>query len=131
MSCKKLHLSVQVSPSVRRILNEYAQQLISLTVSECVDFFSQPVTELQITAPKLRKFVLQSFHVVHGHEFFSPLLRGFPNLAYLDLSDCSEVGDLSSLFHCSNLSTLILYNVSGLQDAIEHICKLVGLRYKC
>lgn len=114
---------------MRRTLNEYSQQLISLTVSECIDFFSQPATELLITAPKLRKFVLQSVHVDCGHElFFSSLLRGFPNLAYLDLSDCNNVGDLSCLLHCPNLSTLILYNVSGLQDAIEHICKLTGLR---
>lgn len=124
----KFCLSAQVSTRVRRILNEYSQQLISLTVSECIDFFSQPVTELQITAPKLRKFVLQSVHIDSGHEFFSSLLRGFPNLAYLDLSECNYVGDLSCLLHCPNLSTLILYNVSGLQDAIEHICKLVSLR---
>ncbi|XP_032788885.2 protein zer-1 homolog [Daphnia magna] len=122
-------IRMKVSTRVRRILNEYSQQLISLTVSECIDFFSQPVTELQITAPKLRKFVLQSVHIDSGHEFFSSLLRGFPNLAYLDLSECNYVGDLSCLLHCPNLSTLILYNVSGLQDAIEHICKLVSLRH--
>lgn len=117
-----------MAPKVRRTLNEYSQQLISLTLSDCSDFFSQPAPELLITAPKLRKFVLQSVHIDCGHEFFPSLLRGFPNLAYLDLSDCSSAGDLSCLSHCPNLSTLILYNISGLQDAIQHICKLTGLR---
>ena len=116
---------------MRRILNEYSQQLIALTVSECIDFFPHPTnSEILITAPKLRKLVLHSVHVDNSsHEFFSSLFRGFPNLAYLDLSDCNHVGDLSCVSHCPNLTTLILYNVSGLQDAIGHICKLTGLRY--
>lgn len=124
-------MRMKVTPNVRRILNEYSQQLIALTVSECIDFFPHPTnSEILITAPKLRKLVLHSVHVDNSsHEFFSSLFRGFPNLAYLDLSDCNHVGDLSCVSHCPNLTTLILYNVSGLQDAIGHICKLTGLRH--
>ncbi len=88
-----------------------------------------------ITAPKLRKLVLNSVHVDVGpHDFFASIFRGFPNLAHLDLSDCNSNtaggvgGDLTCLAHCPNLTTLILYNVAGLQDAIPHICKLVALR---
>ena len=125
-----------MTPDIRRILNEYSQQLMALTVSECIDFFPQPVSPgdmVLITAPKLRKLVLHSIHVDCGHhQFFASLFRGFPNLAHLDLSDCNSSvagGDLSCLAHCPNLTTLILYNVAGLQEAVEHICKLSSLRF--
>lgn len=117
---------------MRSILNEYSQQLVSLTVAECIDFFHTPTPgEVLIAAPKLRKLVLHSLRVDGSREFFSCLFRGFPNLAYLDLSDCSSIGDFSCLSQCPNLATLILYNVPGLQEAIGHICKLTNLRCWC
>ena len=119
-----------MTPNVRRILNDYSQQLMSLTVSECIDFFpTQLPSELLISAPKLRKLVLHSVHVECGQQLFSSLFRGFPNLTYLDLSDCNNVGEMSYLVNCPSLTVLILYNIVGLQDAIHHICKLSNLRY--
>lgn len=99
-------------------------------MAECIDFFHSPIPgEVLVAAPRLRKLVLQSLRVDSSREFFSCLFRGFPNLAYLDLSDCCSVGDFSCLSQCLNLSTLILYNVAGLQEAVGHICKLNNLRY--
>lgn len=115
---------------MRSILNEYSQQLISLTVTECIDFFNSPAPgEVLIDAPRLRKLVLHSLRVDSSREFLSCLFRGFPNLAFLDLSDSNSVGDFSCLSQCPNLTTLILYNVPGLQEAIGNICKLTNLRY--
>lgn len=123
-------IRMKVTPNVRKILNEYSQQLVSLTISECIDFFpTHESSELLISAPKLRKLVLHSVHVECGQQLFSSLFRGFPNLTYLDLSDCNSIGDLSYLVNCPNLTVLILYNIVGLQDAISDICKLSNLRH--
>lgn len=115
---------------MRRILNKYSLNLLSLSISECIDLLPSqiPAHEPLIYAPKLRKFVLHPGHLDFSVEFFSSLLSGFPHLTFLDLSDCNFYGNLAYLSNCSNLTTLILYNVPKLQDAIQHICKLSQLR---
>ena len=108
-------------------------------MAKCKNFFPQSWSGegILVKAPELLKLVINSVHI----DIFDSLLRDFPNLVHLDLSDCIRkksdcvrkttgqvVRDLKCLYHCPNLTTLILYNVSGLQGAIHTICKQVALR---
>lgn len=78
--------------------------------------------------PNLQHLALRNF-IVDGEKMYFPLLLlSLNNLTYLDLSGCSDLGDLSYLCEIRGLMSLILYNVQRIQDAVFSLCKLVNLR---
>ena len=115
---------------MRDILNNYSQDLLSLTISECINFLPEeiPPSKQIIKAPKLRKFVLHWVELDHSIE--ASIFTSFPKLTYLDLSDCRISGNFLGPKFCPNLTTLILYNVPYMQKITDSICQLTQLRYQ-
>uniref|UniRef100_A0A1B6E2J9 Protein zer-1 homolog n=1 Tax=Clastoptera arizonana TaxID=38151 RepID=A0A1B6E2J9_9HEMI len=61
--------------------------------------------------------------------YFPLLLRSVLKLTHLDLSGCSELGDLSYLTELPHLVSLILYNVDNIMETLKAICELRGLKH--
>lgn len=128
-------------------INDFGNSLLSLSVGSQVHILpdtlysedSQKLPEADkrsayqergyiLRTPNLRKLTVKNLYVP-GEKFYFPLLlHSLQNLVYLDLSNCFDLGDLSYLCDLKNLSTLILYNVQRLQDAIASICRITSLR---
>lgn len=79
-----------------------------------------------LNAPNLHRLVLKEVRQVP--KFYATMLRSLPKLTHLDLSCCSDLGDLSYLTYCPNLLSLTLFNCANLQTAIPNICQLTKLR---
>ena len=81
-----------------------------------------------INCPSLRKFVVEHLDMSENQDYFPLLLKSLVKLVHLDLSRCHNIESLSYLLPMKNLRTLILFDVSGLQDSIKTIPQLRSLR---
>jgi Zyg-11 family protein len=57
------------------------------------------------------------------------LLRHLTSLTHLDLSNCGDLDNFEYTEHLVNLTSLVLYNVSAVDNMIPAICKLRTLRH--
>ena len=79
---------------------------------------------------ELRVLVLRE-HCPEVEKYYDSLLFPLRQLAYLDLSGCQCLGDMSYLLHMKSLTGLVLYNVIIPQNmALYNICHLKQLRYE-
>lgn len=133
-SCRK------ITESSLRYVTSYGQNLQSLLIGENMNIFPNETfcTSAKaeyvdrgyiILAPKLKSLTLKSVHIPGDPTFFHLLLNPLINLSRLDLSDCGDMGNLSFLAQISNLTSLVLYNVDRLQEAIPYICQLIKLKH--
>lgn len=78
--------------------------------------------------PNLTKLILRDIVQTFQPSFYRTLLESLPKLTHLDFSNCSDLGDLSYIVKCTNLTSLTLFNCKKLPDAIPYICHLTRLR---
>ncbi|KAJ3660871.1 hypothetical protein Zmor_005300 [Zophobas morio] len=121
-------------------ITEYGTSLSSLTIGEKVDIFPTNIFgKLKFTeqhydrgfiflAPSLRRLTLKSLNALQP-DFYLLLLRHLTSLTHLDLSNCSDLDNFEYTEHLVNLNSLVLYNVSGIENMIPAICKLKTLRH--
>ncbi|KAK7793806.1 hypothetical protein R5R35_013022 [Gryllus longicercus] len=127
-------------------LNEHGENLLSLSIGAGVQLLPStllPEDHVQegeiVTAyhkrgyilrtPNLRRLTIKNLSVHRERMYFPLLLQPLANLTYLDLSSCSDLGDLSYLCELKNLLSLILFNVQRLQECIDSLCTLTSLRH--
>lgn len=112
--------SVNLLPDTLFLENSQMQERNSVSVYQKQGYI--------LHTPNLRRLAVRNV-IVDGEKMYFPLLlHPLHSLMYLDLSGCSDLGDLSYLCELKSLISLILYNVQRLQDAIGSLCKLVNLR---
>lgn len=123
-----------------RYITSHGQCLNSLTIGENVQILPTSLNSTSwksecfergyiILAPKLKRLTIKNVHTPGDPTFFHLLLKTLTNLTHLDLSDCGELGNLCFLPQLVNLTSLILYNVEGLQEAVPSICQLTKLKH--
>lgn len=134
------HCPVITTDSIHNI-NANCQNLQTLTIGDGMNIFPTTTynTKLKdysergyiILAPKLKKFTIKNVHITGDPRifFFGLLIKPLTNLTHLDLSDCGDCGKLCFLTQLENLTSLILYNVDELQEAIPYICQLHKLKH--
>lgn len=118
-----------------KYITVYGQNLQSLTIENAqilpASYIKKDYLEKGyiILAPKLKRLTVKNVHTPGDPTFFHLLLKPFEhNLTHLDLSDCSELGNLGFLHFLPRLTSLVLYNVDGIQDAISNIILLKHLK---
>lgn len=123
-----------------RNITAFGGELISLTLIDSLELFPTPTFGYAqfdlnhidkgyiVLAPKLRKLCIRGLLNLHPL-FYRILLKPLERLTHLDLSSCSDLGDLNYIEHLNNLMSLTLYNVNKLDLMMENICKLKGLRH--
>lgn len=141
---KLIELDVSHCPVITetslRYITSYGQSLTSLTIGDNMQIFPTSIfctpgkseyldRGYIILAQKLKKLTIKNVHIPGDPTFFHLLLKPLINLTSLDLSDCGDMGNLCFLTQLPNLTSLILYNVDGLQEAIPYICQLTKLRH--
>lgn len=141
---KLLELDVSHCPVITenslRTITSYGQSLTSLTIGDNMRIFPTSIfcapgkSEYSergyiILAPKLKRLTIKNVHIPGDPTFFSLLLKPLVNLTQLDLSDCGDCGNLCFLNQLPNLTSLILYNVDGLQEAVPYFCQLIKLKH--
>lgn len=149
----------RLTARTRKLVSKVSRSLLSLIVGNSVGIFSssdegfvlvspedcfpdslagpcgdEPSSLVQnksaiLDAPHLRKLVVHNLEMPLEKDYFPFLLEPLQFLTYLDLSNCQDLGDLNYLETLKNLTSLILYNVVHLQDAVPSICLLKSLRH--
>ncbi|CAG9832003.1 unnamed protein product [Diabrotica balteata] len=118
----------------------YSSNLQSLSIGEETDIF--PVRRFGMSpldqefyekgyifmAPNLKRLTLKGLHLLNP-DFYKILLQPLSSLTHLDLSNCSDLYNFLYTQHLVNLTSLILYNVEGIESKIPAICKLKNLRH--
>ncbi|KAJ8959490.1 hypothetical protein NQ318_022187 [Aromia moschata] len=79
-------------------------------------------------APNLRRLTLKNLHLLQS-DFYMLLLNPLVTLTHLDLSNCGDLHHFDYTEHLVNLSSLVLYNVEGIDTKVPAICKLANLRH--
>lgn len=130
--------SPNLTSSCINCLNEYGISLYSLSIGENTNIFPPKiygkikVNEYErnyiVLVPMLKRLSLKSLKMLPS-DFYSIFLYRLTNLTYLDLSNCSDLGTFEYSEHLANLTSLILYNVSGMKSMVPAICKLTNLRH--
>lgn len=139
-------LEISYSPKLSFItlhnISTYSESLVSLTLGENTElippdsFLKTPrlypyetnFDDQVIVAPSLRRLTIKNLHSrLPG--FYRMLLQPFEKLTHLDLSNCDDLSNLEYTDYLTNLTTLILYDVSGVESMIPSICKLKNLRH--
>lgn len=82
-----------------------------------------------LNTPNLRKLAVRKLYVPEEKIYFPLLLNPLRKLTYLDLSSCFDLGNLSYLTNLPHLTSLILFNVQGLQNSLGSIMKLKNLKH--
>lgn len=135
-----LSLCPNLTPTCIHHITENSSNLLFLSVGEDTDIFpvrmfgKSPIgQELYdkgyiFYAPNLRKLTLKGLHLLQS-DFYMILLYPLSNLTHLDLSNCNDLHDFSYTQHLINLTSLILYNVHGIELMIPAICKLTNLKH--
>ncbi|KAI1309475.1 Protein zer-1 -like protein [Halotydeus destructor] len=80
---------------------------------------------------RLRKLVIHEWTSVDDSQYLN-LLVSRPmttTLQYLDLSNCSSIGNGATLLQLRSLTTLILHNIPKLHHTLKNISSLKSLRY--
>lgn len=115
-------------------LTEHANNLILLSVIDCPYilpsnlYYHYSNRDHIIMAPQMRKLCLRNFDSIQP-EVYELFLRPLKNLIYLDLSNCNNLANLCFVKHLYNLTSLILYNIDGIDRMIPAICTLKNLRH--
>lgn len=128
--------SKDLSHNAARHISAYGASLLSLSFGEGVNIFpsslykdiTQWLRNYVVNVPNVRRFTLKS-HRGLPVNFFILLLNPMKHLTYLDLSNCSSLGDFSYSGHLTNLRSLILFNVDNIEEMLEAICKLSSLTH--
>lgn len=132
--------SSKLSMLTLRNITAFGESLISLSIGEETDLFpyrsfgippfQNSVLEFDyvILAPNLRRLTIKNLDNLQPY-FFMTLLKSFDRLTYLDLSNCNNLSDLEYIVHLNNLTSLILYDVTGIERMVPSICKLKNLRH--
>lgn len=130
-----------ITESSLRYITSYGQSLTSLTIGDNMQIFPVSSFTLQgkkieylergyiILAQNLKKLTVKNVHIPGDPTFFHLLILPLFNLTSLDLSDCGDMGNLCFLTQLPNLTSLTLYNVDGLQEAIPYVCQLTKLKH--
>ncbi|CAH1179540.1 unnamed protein product [Phaedon cochleariae] len=121
-----------------KYITGYGGNLVSLGIGENTEIFSpEGYSKLDqedyensfiFLTPNLKRLSLRGLASMQP-EFYMLLLNPLTNLTHLDLSNCSDLHNFSYTKHLSNLHSLILYNVSGIDSKLHAICKLINLRH--
>lgn len=121
-------------------LTEYGTCLTSLSIGEEAEIFPTNIFgKLKFTeehydrgfiflAPCLKKLTLKRLNALQP-DFYVLLLRHMTSLTHLDLSGCSDLDNFEYTEHLNSLTSLVLYNVTGLENLVPAICKLKSLRH--
>ncbi|XP_065219359.1 protein zer-1 homolog [Planococcus citri] len=132
-------------------LNEYGKNLKTLSLGSEVNMLKNVPEEYSETEPNIRiglpsefafgskgftfnmpnltKLILRDIVQTFQPSFYHTLLESLPKLTHLDFSNCSDLGDLSYIAKCTNLTSLTLFNCKRLPEAIPYICHLTKLRH--
>ncbi|KAF5297204.1 hypothetical protein FQA39_LY12219 [Lamprigera yunnana] len=124
-----------------RYITVYGGKLQSLTIGENTNIFPNKVfitlncdvdyfieKGYIILAPNLRRLSIKNIYLLQT-PFYMLLLKPLENLTYLDLSNCSKLGNFNYAEHLVNLTSLILYNVDKIKNLLPSVCKLKNLRH--
>nr|CAD7454216.1 unnamed protein product [Timema tahoe] len=82
-----------------------------------------------LRTPNIRRLAIRNLFVEGKNLYFPVLVRPLHKLTHLDLSGCFNLGDLSYLCELPNLTSLVLHNVVGLQNALASLCNQKNLRH--
>ncbi|XP_044731573.1 protein zer-1 homolog [Chrysoperla carnea] len=128
-----------ITDDALNLIYSYGRSLKSLALrKDCpiVSMYDHMIDLMQGLAcnlTQLRRFTLHSLRITLQPEkpnIFDKLLSKLTaNLTYLDLSECSGLGEMQFLDKFTNLQSLVLYNVPRLQDAFSNICKVKTLTH--
>lgn len=135
-------LDISYSPSLTTncigYITEYGSSLLTLSIGENTEIFPTKIFgKLKVNeyeknyiflAPNLKRLSLKGLNMLQP-DFYMLLLNPLTNLTHLDLSHCSDLRSFDYTEHLSNLSSLVLYNVDGIDTKVPAICKLVNLRH--
>lgn len=121
--------------SLRHIV-KYACNLTTLVIGDSTNIFpTKPRVgrdhfdnEFAIAAPQLRKLCLRNFASIPTDVYVN-FFKFLDNLTHLDLSNCSDLSNLSFIQHLTNLTCLVLYNVDKIETMVPTICKLANLKH--
>ncbi|KAJ1523426.1 hypothetical protein ONE63_001288 [Megalurothrips usitatus] len=122
----------RLTPNLIQYLNQYGgDSLQSLTLANNGSLLSGvpngSSVSYDINLRNLKRLIINDFV---GHENrLSSLISPVKNLTHLDLSNCSNLGDLECVTALKNLTSLILYNVKEMHFTILSICRLKNLRH--
>ncbi|KAG5869508.1 hypothetical protein JTB14_008059 [Gonioctena quinquepunctata] len=140
---KLLELDISQSPDLSsnciRYITEHGSSLLSLSIGENTEIFptniyGKPKFNREydrgyiFLAPNLKKLSLRGLHMLQP-SFYLMLLNSLSNLTHLDLSNCSDLHNFSYATHLVNITSLVLYNVDGIDTMVPAICKLTNLRH--
>lgn len=141
---KLIELDISHSPNLTsnciRHITEYGTSLLSLSVDGNTEIFPTNIygklrfNEEQydrgfiFLAPNLKKLTLKGLNSLQP-DFYMLLLNPLSTLTSLDLSNCSDLQDFDYTEHLVNLTSLVLYNVDGIDTKVLAICKLTNLRH--
>lgn len=139
-----IELDISHSPNLSsacvKHITEYGTNLLSLTIGDNTEIFPTNIYgKLKFTeehydrgfiflAPSLRRLTLKNLNSLQP-DFYALLLRHLTTLIHLDLSSCSDLDNFEYAEHLVNLTSLVLYNVSGIEKMIPTICRLTTLRH--
>lgn len=125
------------------LLNEYGKNLKSLSLGSEVNLMNNladeysrhkmktdicPDLSYNFSMPNLTRLILRDIAQQLESSFYQSLLASLPKLTHLDISNCSDLGDLSYIANSTNLTSLTLFNCNSVLKAIPHICQLSKLR---
>ncbi|XP_018578075.1 protein zer-1 homolog [Anoplophora glabripennis] len=141
---KLIELDISHSPNLTsnciRHITEYGTSLLSLCVGENTEIFPTNIygklrfNEEQydrgfiFLTPNLKRLTLKGLNSLQP-DFYMLLLNPLSTLTYLDLSNCSDLQDFDYTEHLVNLTSLVLYNVDGIDTKVPAICKLTNLQH--
>ena len=132
----------QLTYKCLKYLSEYGGTLLALSMDENKDMF--PVNKFGSSlnlindefydkkyifrAPKLKKLSVKHLQGLRPG-FYAILLNQMTNLTHLDLSNCTDLGRMYYVDRLTNLTSLVLFNVPKLENAILSISKLKSLQH--
>lgn len=83
---------------------------------------------IELRALNLRVLTLNSLSSAVCPSAIASIVQPLKQLVYLDLSHCSNIGDLAYLTDLQNLTFLILHDCPQLPVLVDNICKIKTLR---